>query len=418
MPTLKKNKRHRKKKREMRRKVRSDIISTLLASSIVIVFIVLLVWFFLPGANYSSVINSAGAWMIYRQEESGHFKYEYNPWLDAEVDDDNLVRQAGAAYIMGELFDYKGDGAYLDSAVDSLRYFNTLTKYDDRDGIEIAYIENDQKTGTIALATIACEHVRDTWLWNSDLEKQCNGYLNFLDFVEGKDGGFSKKYYLGLPRDAIEFETQSPYYNGEAWLALSVSQGRKNSPALRERLEKHFDYFDNKYRTLIDRDKNGEDVGKEVIGFYLWGMRAINRMHIMDQKPEYADFAYMYTNHVIEDKGYMDLESNKRDKINDCYAFEGVVSAYAIAKREGETEITARWKPMIEHHLERLKNFQVKNDITAEEVINGRLVQKKLPNPNEARGGFLNSLKEDSQYMRIDFTQHCIGAYLLAEEWL
>ena len=49
-------------------------------------------------------IMAAGInWLKRSQEDNGHFLYEYSPLSDAYSQDDLMVRQTGALYILGEV---------------------------------------------------------------------------------------------------------------------------------------------------------------------------------------------------------------------------------------------------------------------------------------------------------------------------
>ncbi len=48
-------------------------------------------------------INAGATWLIHAQEPNGHFRYEYLPYEGTYRVDDNMVRQTGALYALGEV---------------------------------------------------------------------------------------------------------------------------------------------------------------------------------------------------------------------------------------------------------------------------------------------------------------------------
>lgn len=414
MSTTKKTKRHRRKEKQHRTKKRWEIFYSLGVSAIFIAGIIFLTYMILPQSRYSKIITQAGEWMLTRQEVDGHFGYEYNPWENTESADDNLVRQAGATYILSEIFSYYDDGKYLTATAKGLDYLLTKTQTDEN-GISYILDENNYaKTGAVALGLIACQNIQGTAVWNDNLAQTCTGYEKFLEMIANNSNGFADKYF---PKEKV-YGDDSSYAGGEAWLALIITYKNNPSDELATILQKKFAFFTQHYRAQIEQEKNGEDASKDIIGFYLWGMHALNQLDQIEAKPEYTEFAYEYTHYVIDAKKLADYKYQNEAKLNNSYAFEGIISTYAMAVRHGDKEEIEYLRPIIEKNLERLKAFQISAKSIGSVMKNNRATRTNLIEPEKAQGGFLNSLQTDEQLMRIDYTQHSVGAYLLAEKYL
>jgi len=57
----------------------------------------------LSESSINNVITAGVEWFQKAQEENGHFKYEYLPYENEYSNTDNIVRQTGALYLLGEV---------------------------------------------------------------------------------------------------------------------------------------------------------------------------------------------------------------------------------------------------------------------------------------------------------------------------
>jgi hypothetical protein len=58
----------------------------------------------LSAEEMRQIILGSEKWEVAAQEESGHFGYEYVPFEDKYLDDDNMIRQAGTLFALSEVY--------------------------------------------------------------------------------------------------------------------------------------------------------------------------------------------------------------------------------------------------------------------------------------------------------------------------
>src|SRR3989338_5553310 len=121
------------------------------------------------------IIAKSVQWFKEAQEQSGHFRYEYAPFMNIYGSDDNIVRQSGALYILGEVF---------------IRDHNN--RYTLKDG------GNNRCTlGTSGLALVG---ILDLIKKHPELESQyrplIGGYASYILAMKKPNEGFRGYYYF------------------------------------------------------------------------------------------------------------------------------------------------------------------------------------------------------------------------------
>ena len=107
-------------------------------------------------------------WTKNAQEPNGHFKYEYIPYENRYRDDDNIVRQAGTLFVLGEML--KRDGG------DPYKVGGTMQK-------AIGYFASLSKEGTYKGKTFRCVTKSKTST-RCDLGASSLALIGILDLVE------------------------------------------------------------------------------------------------------------------------------------------------------------------------------------------------------------------------------------------
>ncbi len=141
---------------------------------------------------------------------------------------------------------------------------------------------------------------------------------------------------------------------------------------------------------------------------YLWIMAALKDMHAIAPHPEYVTYAEAFTDWRIAS-----VRPFRGSSRNYCAFSEGLASAYSVLSE-------SVGKPKRESLLAELNYWLHKDSvlqITPQDryrvmTNDGTLSLERLTEPDFALGGFLTS--EDTPTLRIDFTQHCLAAYLQA----
>ncbi len=141
-------------------------------------------------------------------------------------------------------------------------------------------------------------------------------------------------------------------------------------------------------------------------GFYQWGSRAF--MELAEHGGEGTD---IFARRTIDMAHWMiDVHQTLRRTKNTAYAYEGIISAWVMAKRLGDDAARDKFARVIDEGLYKLTTWQVGGP-----VENAYLDKLKAREPM-AIGGVLNDPEEPG--LRIDVTQHQMHAVILARRYL
>lgn len=341
-------------------------------------------------------INAATKWLKQSQEANGHFRYEYMPFLDRYILDDNSVRQAGTVFILSEVMkvDEKNNFELKNTVENGLKYLNENSINANFNNYEFRCVKlNETKCdlGAVSLVLISYLNLVEKYpeLTNkySDLIQQ---NLNFILAMKLPEKGFRGNYYL----NGGQSNTESDFYNGEALLALTNFYIKNSDPEIKKIIDEAMNYFNDHYSEIWNNS------------FYLWGMAAIKDLYQIDPQEKYFKFTKDYTDWRIS--GFKEKRDTNR---NVCAYLEGIVSAYSIIKTNiSETEKVS-YLEEINFWLNQSKSLQIKRGDRITTTFNGSKTQKLgLKKPSRAIGGFLSGLNEP--VLRIDFTQHCLSSFL------
>lgn len=351
----------------------------------------------LSDEQLKKIIENAVSWLQNAQEENGHFRYEYMPFWDRYVDDDNVVRQAGAFYVLGEVFVKMPGGFDLGANLEkAVVYFAKNSIESKFNGYEFKCLLKTEDTCTLGGTSLLLVGLLDLVSADGSLKSKYEGeiedYINFILAMEISDAGFRDKYVPGA--GGKQSDAESAFSNGEALLALVRYYLYNPSEELKEVIDDGLKYFVRIYRQEFDPN------------FYLWGMAALKDWYKLFPEEKYYDFVKDYTDWRME--RHKDLRTSSRNR---CAYIEGVVSAFSVLESEATTEAEYKYLGEIDFWLNKSQSLQLKKKDTIKIVFGDKgakiLVIKK---PSKALGGFLTSFSEPFQ--RIDFTQHCLSAYL------
>lgn len=351
----------------------------------------------LSDEQLKKIIENAVSWLQNAQEESGHFRYEYMPFWDRYVDDDNMVRQAGAFYVLGEVFVKMPEKFDLDTTLEkAVEYFEENSVDSKFNGYSFKCLlktPNDCTLGGTSLLLVGLLDVveADDSL-KSEYSKVIEEYKNFILAMRLGDAGFREKY---VPDDGgRQGGGESAFSNGEALLALVRYYIYNPSEELKETIDDSLAYFMRVYRK--DWDAN----------FYLWGMAALKGWYPLFPEEKYYDFVRDYTDWRLEQQQKVRVSSRNR-----CAYIEGVVSAFPVLEAVATAEAEYKYLEEIDFWLAKSRSLQLKKKDTIKIVFgDGGAKILVIKKPSKALGGFLTDFSEPFQ--RIDFTQHCLSAYL------
>lgn len=345
----------------------------------------------LTDAEMREIISEGISWMQSAQEENGHFAYEYVPYEDRYSVDDNIVRQAGALYILGEAVRREKDIDGIDETIEkAISYFETLSKTGTYDGKTFRCIVEKTtskrcKLGATSLALIGTLSYVDAFPEKkTEYKHLIEDYRTYILAMQKESGGFREVYRTDTK---TPLEKESSFANGEALLALVRTYTYEESGDVKDAIDAAFNYL-----KVQPYDAN----------LYLWIMAAVKDMETFWPSDVYTTYAREFT------KWRLDYGVKHPRTRNYCAYAEGLASAASILKNEPiytalRREIDIRNRS---HQALQLTDTDTMRIIQTPDG----LALKTLETPGLALGGFLVSDAEPSQ--RIDFTQHCLASYI------
>jgi len=324
------------------------------------------------------------------QRKTGYFSYEFDFVTGKWSKSDSLVRQAGASYGLSEyLLTHRDEiargvvekamKAYRANSV-SFEQGKLLTVNQDLKGAE---------SGATALVLIgAIQYAKATG------DHQFDG-----DVQAWKDGLLALYHPQGGFAGGAANPKESPYFNGEAWLALSIyhenypEDGKVNSilPAVDDAMMRI-------YSAAPD------------IGFFHWGLMATAKRYEKTKDQKFIEFGVQQVTDFLTR-----MRSHFSDFVNSCYSVEGMAAILPHLLKDKKYEALAdRLLARVRQEMTKNISMQIVPDQRVLSLVGGRtLVAPELP---RFTGAFINGL--DRPQSRIDFTQHCLSALLKSEIYL
>lgn len=336
-------------------------------------------------------------WLKTAQEESGHFRYEYLPYEGTYRNDDNMVRQAGALYALGEVLQSSDTDSFdvSDTMQNAIEYFKTMSRKGTvGDTTFRCIVRSDASTqcplGATALALVGILNYVSLHPENeSEYADLIRDYGAYILAMQKENGGFTDMFNV---RGSTANEKESPFSNGEALLALVRLYMYAPNPLLESAIDRAFTYL---------KDEPFDSA------LYLWIMAALKDMQIIwPSNSMYVPYTRAFTTWRIE--GAINYSNPTR---NYCAYAEGLASAYTILeKKSTAVELTPIRTQLNSMHA-RHQALQIgSHDMYRILTEDGVLALKKIEDVSRAKGGFLTGDAEPTE--RIDFTQHCMTAYL------
>jgi AMMECR1 domain-containing protein len=342
--------------------------------------------------------RSAGDYLVRMQLPQGKFHYIYHPLEDRySVGSYNIVRHAGTAVALFELYRVTRDLSYLDSARRAVDYLKTRFKAA-RSGRALYVLDNDGKgkLGAAGLALVALTSQMELDVRSADPES-ARRLADHILSMQRKDGAFESYYRLKGDEPA---GSVSLYYPGEAILGL-VS------------------LFDlNGDKRLLDAARHGADYliytqrKMSALPPDAWMMQALERLHRIGREPKYARHAIALAEAMIAEQytasdlaGYAGGFRPGLPRATPAASrAEGLVAAYRLARKIDDARASK-----IKAALVSSARFQLSQQFNDDNSF-------FLPNPARAAGGVRAGLT--SMRVRIDFVQHNIAALLGTAELL
>jgi hypothetical protein len=350
-----------------------------------------------------SIIDNGSDFLINTIEPNGHFVYEVHAFTNTNSNDDNLIRQTGAFFILGELLHLFKENKYEDTLIKSWSYFRDNIQFVEIDNREIAYLDKDNQSplGANALLLIGLLNLSQE---NKDLaienERYTQGLKNLLLYSIKENGGLRKNFDLIAQKGDKGFDDESDYYNGEGLLSLAKAAIYYDDPNLAQAALNSFNYFEDKY-------------GKNpTVPFYLWGMLSIKELVQLfpEEQERFFGFGKSYTDWILTKSNPYGTQKNNG------YMMEGLGVMSLLGHNSSNVEnqkAALRYEQILKQRLTELQDWQIDKDDVLAIRLNGE--KENILKPNfKAYGCFLNA--KNSPLCRIDFTQHALSAYRLLYE--
>ncbi|MFY9607751.1 MAG: hypothetical protein WAU45_03945 [Blastocatellia bacterium] len=345
----------------------------------------------LDRARLIDATRAGGDYLVRMQKPDGSFHYSYDAREDRfGTETYNILRHAGTAYSLFELYAITRHNGYLDAARRATEFLKTRFRpARKKRGVYVLDFDGKAKLGAngLALAVLARQLELDPKHGDrASAERLATVILS----LQHHDGSFASYYRLHGHGPA---GSVSLYYPGEAMLGLL-------------RLFKL-----NGDRRLIDSSRRGADhliaVQREMdkLPRDAWLMQALEALHRIGQERRYADHAIAIAQSMITEQYTADdapgLEGGfgpgRPRGTPAASRAEGILAAYRMARAIGDVRA-----PGIGASLKAVARFLLSHQLDAND--------SSIRKPARAAGGFRESAT--SWRVRIDFVQHHISALL------
>jgi UDP-N-acetylmuramoyl-tripeptide--D-alanyl-D-alanine ligase len=322
--------------------------------------------------------------LLSNQKPEGNFNYQYHVLGKRFLAGDSEVRQAGALWGLALIHQDEPTTETREAIVKGLSFFRRHSQVTEDGRRYVVYPDSPSgRTGTVALMALTLIdtlRARDEVEGRDDLESELDQYLAFLLSLRTDNGHFHSGY---APTDGAPMGEPSPYFDGETLLALVKAAKYLDRSTLRPGIlesaaamyERWVDY------ALI------EDPDSPLTKGEVWADRVI-------------DLAYWM----------IDVHRTPERRRNTAYAYEGIITAWELARLTDNREAQKKLGEVIGLGLMKLTSWQVggplENPFFGTRPITDRF----------ALGGVMNAA--DDPLLRIDVTQHQMHAVLLARRFV
>ncbi len=323
--------------------------------------------------------------LIRTQNKTGLFDYDISFKTGRPTGKASIVRQAGTGFALAEYL-AATQAPHVREPVrrvlDALQRRSLVFRKRSQWIVGTGRSISKSRTGATALALLIELHYYRT-TGSGRYEAARRAWLNGLLALRLGKRGFRRTPYSRV---------ESPYFNGEVWLALAKYHDTFRDPEIGDVLSGLDTYLVDKYTKKPD------------IGFYHWGVMAAAVRYKNTRDLRLLKFIEDQTRVYLED-----LRPEVKPTHNTCYALEGLVTASDVLNASwADSAIVPALTQRIEAEAEKNLGFQLLDAATLTTPPAGR--RGKPFDPNEYVGLYFS--RSDKTYSRIDYTQHCLSAFL------
>jgi len=343
-------------------------------------------------------------WFDNFQTDDNIVNYIYFPEKDL-IEGRNLIREFGSFWGYSRLYNFNKNTESLRNINKIRKNSQAYIKYDDIEGVGIAYLEhegiaeiNTQAFYILALAELSAGGLKLTKRELSDLEKIVNG----IYLMKAREGGLWYIYYLPEKHNKI-----SPYGTSETLFALISYY--KNIKQDRNVLSFIKDVFDEYYKISRKYTFNDEPARS----FYSWILYFLVELSSIDSG---------YYFHIVDliEKALDFRKNNKKCFKKGCLVTPLTISEAAFL--EGGVYALALLE---KNNFERLNELRQYIDLAVGDVLSMQILSFEDYHEKTGRisrgdkkyliGGYCGGTNDGDyfgQTLRNDFTQHASSAIL------
>ena len=341
--------------------------------------------------------------MLAHQKPAGNFDYEYDWKTGQYTDDDNEVRQAGAFWGLSLLYQDRPTpelAAAIEKALAFVEQHSVLTASGTRC---VAYPGKESPgIGTVALVALTyIEYLTAAHELPADRRKlyatRLDEYLKTLTAAINQDGLWSGSYD---PRTCVASGAPSPYSDGEALLTLVKAARYAGHHELHPLILRTADAG---HQLNVVQALEADSDSDTTKGYYQWSSMAYYELATSGWPATERYGAYLLE---LAD-WQIDVHKTLTRQRNTGYAYEGIIPAYAWAKKQNDPR-AGKLACVIDLGLGRLLTWQVGGPLASSFTRDVR------PDDRLAVGGIQNEAR--AAPLRIDVTQHQMHALIYAKQ--
>jgi len=342
-------------------------------------------------AGLDTALDRLGRYLIYRQQRTGHFSYQYEPALDVYSHSDNVVRQAGATLALATYAKHQGTRTAVEAADRSLKYhLQGLTDFPGSEGAAfIATEDGSNKLGVTALISIALAEHPDAKRYAATRARLVKGILQ----LQRPSGMFLTAF-----PPVVDVGAQD-YFPGEALLALARAYEHEPQAEILAAFDRALGF----YRSYFEESPSP--------AFVPWQVQAFAAMAQQTQRRDYVDYVFTLTDWLAERQltrkncdwpelwgGIAAYQPNRAGVATASY-LEAFTDALHLARQVKDQERANRYEQVVKLAARFVMQLQVK----PEEAYFAR-------SQLDAVGGIRTN--PALNLLRIDHCQHALVALL------
>ena len=345
----------------------------------------------LTGVRLVQAARAGGDYLLRIQKHDGAFHYYYDAAEDRfESRRYNIVRHAGAALSLFDLYGATRDSRYLEAARRAMRFLGTrFRRARGNQGSYVLDYDGKAKLGANGLALVGLTRQIELDPTNAN-RRSAEALAKVILALQHKDGWFQMRYKLQADEQVV---SESLYYPGEAMLGLIRLYSLNPDARLLEAARRGADY-------LIERQQKMNSLPADA-----WFMQALEALYNIGREKRYVEHAIALAETMIADQYADDAPEGFAGGFGPgsprgtpaASRAEGLVAAYRIARAVRDPRAAK-----IASALKATARFQLAQQVTADTA--------GVRNRQLAAGGFRES--QTSMRIRIDYVQHNISSLL------